>query len=172
MSRDLRDNREPWWSLPSLGFRADGELVERGVLTWLGRHSPVITPWRERGMEEQLGWASFTNRMQLITECLVFLDSCGCDPTPRIHLRKSIRVGGVWPLTCQRSSENQQPRHNAGNPAATPAELVLHRLSRLRAPSNLGSFVVVIRSWIRYKISFLSRLGMDGNWFVRAVFRR
>lgn len=25
--------------------------------------------------------------MQLITVCLVFLDSCGCDPTPRIHLR-------------------------------------------------------------------------------------
>ena len=27
------------------------------------------------------------NRMQKTTVCLVFLDSCGCGPTPRIHLR-------------------------------------------------------------------------------------
>ena len=27
------------------------------------------------------------NRMQQTTVCLVFLDSCGCGPTPRIHLR-------------------------------------------------------------------------------------
>ncbi len=27
------------------------------------------------------------NRMQQTTVCLVFLDSCGCSPTPRIHLR-------------------------------------------------------------------------------------
>ena len=26
-------------------------------------------------------------RMQKTTVCLVFLDSCGCGPTPRIHLR-------------------------------------------------------------------------------------
>ncbi len=27
------------------------------------------------------------NRMQQTTVCLVFLDSCGCGPTPRIHRR-------------------------------------------------------------------------------------
>jgi hypothetical protein len=27
------------------------------------------------------------SRMQKTTVCLVFLDSCGCGPTPRIHLR-------------------------------------------------------------------------------------
>jgi len=27
------------------------------------------------------------NRMQQTTVCLVFLDSCGCGPTPRIRLR-------------------------------------------------------------------------------------
>jgi len=27
------------------------------------------------------------NRMQQTTVCLVFLDSCGCGPTPRLHLR-------------------------------------------------------------------------------------
>ncbi len=26
------------------------------------------------------------NRMQHTTVCLVFHDSCGCDPTPRVHL--------------------------------------------------------------------------------------
>ena len=38
-------------------------------------------------MRERLEEAPFKNRMQLITVCLVFLDSCGCDPTPRFHLR-------------------------------------------------------------------------------------
>ena len=44
-------------------------------------------PGAERGVRERLEEASHMNRMQQTTVCLVFLDSCGCDPTPRIHLR-------------------------------------------------------------------------------------
>src|SRR5208283_3778775 len=42
---------------------------------------------RQRGVRERLEEASHMNRMQKTTVCLVFLDSCGCGPTPRIHLR-------------------------------------------------------------------------------------
>ena len=58
------------------------------VSTWLGGHRWRVWPGAEGG-----GRASGSkrrrsrNRMQLITVCLVFLDSCGCGPTPRIHLR-------------------------------------------------------------------------------------
>jgi hypothetical protein len=61
--------------------------LEGRVPTSLDGRSRTGVPWRRKEVRERLEEASVTNRMQLITVCLVFLDSCGCDPTPRIHLR-------------------------------------------------------------------------------------
>jgi hypothetical protein len=143
-----------------------------GTSARLDGHCPAGIARRLRGGRERLEEASRMNRMQQTTVCLVFLDSCGCDPTPRIHLR--VEHPG-WRSMAIDGPPVKRDLVAIANPKCETRVRPPGRLDHLRDASNrpgnwlrFGSRICVI---LNSKALLLRDLSDQKNWLRSRVFK-
>ena len=169
--RDLRTQSKSRQLFSGITIRNDRKSLEGRVPASLDGHSPEGVPGRARRVRERLEKASFTNEMQLITVCLVFLDSCGCDPTPRIHLRvehPGWRSIASHPPQVKRETTGQNRKGEANvktaPPGSTLARWLNHRMFGSVSQKSKATKVRRCPAWPNHHTrGFVSQVWLPGS---------